>query len=66
MTEQEFWDAATTVCTPKELHALRLHIAGMGARRIARTLDVTPQAITDRLIRAKQKTSLELRRRKAA
>lgn len=66
MNEADFWNAAQTVCTPKELQALRLNIAGMGARRIARVLDISHQAVTDRLHRAKQKTHDELERRRTA
>jgi DNA-binding CsgD family transcriptional regulator len=65
MTEAEFWDAATTTCTPKELQALKLNIAGMGARRIARSLGISHQAVTNRLDNAKRKVALELQRRAA-
>jgi hypothetical protein len=43
------WAVAEAVCTSKQLEALRLHVAGYGARRSAKILGVSPQAVQARL-----------------
>jgi DNA-binding CsgD family transcriptional regulator len=42
-------ETAARVCTPKQLEALELAGQGLGTRRIARALGVTPQAVSARL-----------------
>jgi DNA-binding CsgD family transcriptional regulator len=46
---------AERVCTAKQLEALRLVAQGYGTRRIARVLDITPQAVTARLDGARRR-----------
>jgi len=50
-------DIATQVCTPAELDALALHIAGYSDRQIARTLSITRSTVRYRLDNATRKIS---------
>jgi DNA-directed RNA polymerase specialized sigma24 family protein len=55
-----------TVCTPKELDALRLHLCDIGYTRIAVMLDISPSTARDRIRRARRKLAAALRTKEAA
>lgn len=51
----ELRELAQSVCTPKELEALRLWDAGAGYRRVGLMLDISPSTARDRVQRALRK-----------
>jgi DNA-binding CsgD family transcriptional regulator len=53
--DPDFRALAESVCTEKELEALRLTAAGYSQRRIAEVLGVGRQAVRDRLASAARK-----------
>ena len=55
MTDFDFWPTAEQVCTPKELEVLKYMAGGLGYRRIARKLGISPEAVRGRYERAERK-----------
>jgi DNA-binding CsgD family transcriptional regulator len=54
-TDSDLLGRAEQLCTPKQLEALRLVALGYGTRRIARVLNISPQAVTARLDGARRR-----------
>lgn len=61
-----YWHTARTVCTPRELEILHLAEQGLGRRRIALLLHISPYTARDTLNRARQKTAEALEQEPAA
>lgn len=58
MTDTElYWAVARSVCNPRQLEVLELADRGLGRRRIALLLRISPEAARDLLNRARQKTA---------
>ena len=51
----DFWKIAERVCTVAQLEALRYQAAGFSPRRIADVLDISHEAVRDRLERGGRK-----------
>lgn len=49
MNDRQLLELARTVCTPRQLQAVQLHLEGYGRRRAARILGISPQAVAHRL-----------------
>lgn len=47
--DAEALDFAEAICTPKQMEVLRLRAAGLGHRKIARELLISPSSAKDRL-----------------
>jgi DNA-binding CsgD family transcriptional regulator len=64
------WDTisevALRVCTERQIHVLRLWVAGMGTRRISLALDISESTAREHLLRAQQKIKLEIERERAS
>ena len=65
MTDREL-RIARLVCTPKELDACILAVAGRTQREISMALGVSRRAVRDRLHQARLKIALHLERKDAA
>jgi DNA-binding CsgD family transcriptional regulator len=58
MTDTElYWTTARSVCNPRQLEVLQLSERGLGRRRIALLLRISPDHARDLLNRARQKTA---------
>lgn len=58
MTDTDlYWTTAASVCNARQLEVLRLAERGLGRRRIALLLRISPEHARDLLNRARQKTA---------